>query len=133
MNWANMYIAHSNSASYVGGDVVPEYKIPSARLRGNFSDQIWLTLTGPQFVAGDCYSYIKLTLKNNINFGHVVNEVSNSTVATELESYVGAYFHLRLFGFIRFDYECWYEFNMGLWADAPGWKQNASVNFYVSV
>ena len=133
MNWANMYIGHSNSASYVGGDVVPEHKIPGDRLRGGFSDRIWITLNGPQFVAGDCYTYIELALNNNIYFGHVVNEVANSTVANELQSSVSAYFHLRLFGFIRFDYSCGYNFNRGLWSWNPEWYQSASVNFYVSV
>lgn len=133
MNWANMYIAHSNSASYVGGDVVPEHKIPGDRLRGGFSDRIWITLNGPQFVAGDCYTYIDLALNNNIYFGHVVNEAANSTVANELQSSVSAYFHLRLFGFIRFDYSCGYNFNRGLWSWNPEWYQSAQVNFYVSV
>lgn len=132
-NWASMYVGHYNAASYTGGDVVPEHMIPSDRLRGRFSDRIWLMFTGPQFVAGDCYSYIELALNNNLYFGHVVNETSNSTTAVELQSSVSAYFHLRLFGFIRFDYSCGYNFNRGLWTYNPGWYQGAQVSFYVSV
>lgn len=132
-NWASMYVGHYNAASYTGGDVVPEHMIPSDRLRGRFSDRIWLMFTGPQFVAGDCYSYIELALNNNLYFGHVVNETSNSTTAVELQSSVSVYFHLRLFGFIRFDYSCGYNFNRGLWTYNPGWYQGAQVSFYVSV
>ena len=133
MNWANMYIGHSNTASYVGGDVVPEHMMPTDRLRGRFSDKIWITFTGPQFVANDCYSYIELSLNNHVYLGHVANETSNSTVANELQSSVSAYFHLRLFGFIRFDYSFSYTFNRGIWSKYPSWSQGAQVKFYVSV
>ncbi len=132
-NWMNMYVGHSNYASYVGGDVVPEHKIPGDRLRASAGDRIWLHFSGPQFIAGDCYSYIELALNNNIYWGHVVNEVAQSTVASELLSSISGTFHLRLFGFIRFEYNFGYDFNRGIWQWNPGWWQNAEVRFYVSV
>lgn len=133
MNWATLYIGHSNSYSYVGGDVVPENKIPGDRLRHSFSDAIWIHLAGPQFIAGDCYTYIDLGIYNNIYFGNVVNEVSQKTQAIELQSSLRGLFHLRLFGFIRFDYSFGYVFNRGLYASGPGWWQSAEVSFYVTI
>lgn len=133
MNWATMYIGHSNSYSYTGGDVIPENKIPGDRLRHSLSDAIWIHFAGPQFIAGDCYSYIELGLYNNIYFGNVVNEVSQSTQAIELQSSFSGLFHLRLFGFIRFDYSFGYVFNRGLYAANPYWYQSAEVRFYVTV
>ena len=132
-NWMNMYVGHLNSISYVGGDVVPAFKIPGDRLRGSFRDCIWLHFSGPQFIAGDCYSYIELSLNNYVYFGHVVNEVNQSSFASELQSSISGTFHLRLFGFIRFQYDFGYNFNRGIWASNPGWWQNAEVRFYVSV
>lgn len=133
MNWATMYVGHSNSYTYTGGDVVPENKIPGDRLRHCLSDAIWIHFAGPQFIAGDCYSYIELGLYNNIYFGNVVNEVSQKTQAIELQSSFSGIFHLRLFGFIRFDYSFGYVFNRGLYAANPYWWQSAEVRFYVTV
>lgn len=132
-NWATMYIGHSNSYSYVGGDVVPENKIPGDRLRNSFNDSIWLHFAGPQFIAGDCYTYIELSIDNNIYWGNVVNEVSQKTQAIELQSSLSGLFHLRLFGFIRFDYRFGYTFNRGIYTSKPYWSQSAEVSFYVTV
>ena len=133
MNWATMYVGHSNSYSYVGGDIVPENKIPGDRLRNSFNDSIWLHFAGPQFIAGDCYTYIELRINNNIYWGKVVNEVSQKTQAIELKSSLSGLLHLRLFGFIRFDYRFSYTFNNGLYAEGPNWSQSAEVSFYVTV
>ena len=133
MNWATLYIGHSNSYSYVGGDIVPENKIPGDRLRHSFSDAIWIHLAGPNFIAGDCYTYINLGIYNNIYFGNVVNEVSQKTQAIELQSSLSGLFHLRLFGFIRFDYSFGYVFNRGLYAAGPYWWQSTEVSFYVTI
>lgn len=128
-----IYLGHYNSMQYVGGSVVPSNKIPGDRLRGSFSDRIWMRFAGPQFISGDCYSYIELRLNNNFYFGHVVNEVSNNTKAFEYQSSVSATLHLRLFGFIRFQYEFGCDLARGIWPWNPGWWQNASLQFYVSI
>ena len=132
-NWATMYIGHSNSLSYVGGDVVPEHKLPGDRLRHSANDSIWIHFAGPQFIAGDCYSYIRLTLSNNVYWGKVANELSQTTKAVELQSSFSTTFHLRLFGFIRFDYTLGYVFNRGIYASDPYWWQSAELRFYVAV
>ena len=133
MNWATMYVGHSNSYTYTGGDVVPENKMPGDRLRHSLNDRVWLHFAGPQFIAGDCYTYIELGILNTIYWGNVVNEVSQSTHAVELKSSFSGLFHLRLFGFIRFDYSFGYVFNRGLYAEDPYWWQSAEVRFYVTV
>ncbi|MGN0906109.1 MAG: hypothetical protein ACI4NM_03085, partial [Bullifex sp.] len=132
-NWATMYVGHSNGLSYIGGTVVPDNKLPGDRLRYSAHDSIWLHFAGPQFIAGDCYTYIELRLTNNIYWGSVVNETPQKTNAIELQSDVYGVFHLRLFGFIRFDYSLGYCFNRGIYAADPYWWQSAELRFYVSV
>lgn len=132
-NWANAYIGHSNSVGYTGGSVVPEHKIPDDRLRAYVTDRIWVRFTGPQFIANDCYTYIELSLNNGFYFGHVVNEPSQSTTAIEFKSSLSGTFHLRLFGFIRFEYNLGYNFIKGFWAQNPNWWQRADLAFYVSI
>ncbi len=131
--WSYLYLGHSNSISYTGGDVVPLNKLPSDRLRWSANDRIWLRFMGPQFIASDCYSYFDLSLSNNLYFGKVVNEVSQESEAIELQSSIGGTFHLRLFGFIRFEYSFGYNMFRGIWSSSPGWWQNANLRFYVSV
>lgn len=132
-NWATMHIGHSNSLSYVGGIVVPENKLPGDRLRHSASDSIWLYFAGPQFIASDCYTTIMLALSNNLYWGTVVNETPQKTNAIELQSSISTTFHLRLFGFIRFDYSLGYVFNRGIYAEDPYWWQSAELRFYVAV
>lgn len=132
-NWMNMYVGHSNSFQYTGGDVVPEFKIPGDRLRASLSDSIWIRFYGPQFIASDCYTYLNLALNNTLYFGHVVNEASNTTSAIELYSSISGTFHLRLFGFIRFEYSLGYNMINGIHASYPGWWQGTSLAFYVSI
>ncbi len=132
-NWNSMYVGHSNSASYIWGDIVPENKITTDRLRGMVSDRLWLTLTGPQFIAGDCYTYFTISLNNNLYWGGVANETDDKTRAVELKSSINMNFHLLLFGFINFDYSCGYNFIRGIWAQHPAWTQNAGISFYVSL
>ena len=132
-NWMNLYIGHSNTLQYVSGSVIPENKLPLDRLRGGFQDRIWLHFNGPQFMAGDCYTNIELNLYNTIMFGGVVNEQDRSTFAVELQSSFSARFQLRLFGFIRFEYQVGYDFIRGIWPDEPEWWQNSALQFYVSL
>lgn len=132
-NWLSLYVGHANSFSYVGGDVVPVHKIPSDRLRGSFSDKIWLHLNGPQFF-GDSYPYIELVLNNYLYFGSVVNESSSATRATEYNSNLQLIIHLRLFGFLHFQYDCTYYMARGIWgSNLPSWSQKAYLNFYVAL
>ena len=132
-NWMNLYIGHSNTLRYTSGSVVPENKLPEDRLRGFFQDRIWLHFTGPQFMAGDCYTHIELNLYNNLMFGSVANEVDSRTKAVELQSSFAARLQLRLFGFIRFEYQVGYDFIRGIWPERPEWWQNSALQFYVSI
>lgn len=132
-NWLNMYIGHSNTLRYAAGSVIPENKLPEDRLRGSLEDRIWLHFTGPQFMAGDCYTSIELNLYNKLMFGTVANEIDNATWALELQSSFSATLQLRLFGFIRFEYHVGYDFINGIWPDAPSWWQNSALQFYVSI
>ena len=132
-NWVNMYFGHSNSLQYIYGDVVPRHMVPEDRLRGYISDRIWLHFTGPQFMAGDCFTFIELNLYNTIRFGGVVNEPGNVTHAVELQSSFTALVQIRLFGFIRLEYQVGYDFIRGIWPEKPRWWQNAALSFYVSV
>ena len=132
-NWSNMYIGHSNTLRYTGGAVVPENKLPEDRLRGLLTDRIWLHFTGPQFLSGDCFAFIELNLYNYLRFGGVANEVGASSFAVELQSGFSACFQVRLFGFIRLEYQLGYDFIKGIWPEYPSWWQNATLSFYVSV
>lgn len=132
-NWMNIFVGHSNTFQYTGGDVVPEHKIPTDRLRGKLSDSIWIRFNGPQFIASDCYTYFNISLNNNLYFGHVVNEASNKTKAVELQSSINGTFHLRLFGFIRFEYTLGYTMMRGIHASYPAWSQRADLKFTVSI
>ena len=132
-NWVNMYFGHSNTLQYIAGDTVPQNKIPTDRLRGYVTDRIWLHFTGPQFLAGDCFTLIELNLYNTIRFGGVVNEIDSSTSAVELQSSFTALVQVRLFGFIRLEYQVGYDFIRGIWPEKPRWWQNAALSFYVSV
>ncbi len=147
-NWANMYLGHSNTFAYIGGDTVPYEKVSDNnrnedgrlvvdrlsvdRLRGMFSDRIWLHFTGPQFF-GDCYPVIELNLYNTLRFGSVMNEVDNQTHAVELQSSLTLLVQLKLFGFIRLEYQVGYDFIRGIRPDRPRWWQNAALSFYVSL
>ena len=132
-NWATLHVGHANGISYTGGNVVPDNKLPGDRLRYNAYDNIWLHFAGPQFIAGDCYTYVRLTLSNNLYWGTVANETSQKTNAIEMQSSFSTTFHLRLFGFIRFDYNLGYVFNRGVYAADPYWWQSAELRFYVAV
>lgn len=131
-NWLAIYFGHSNTYSYTGGDIIPYYKVPTNYLSNQFSDRIWLHFMGPNFISPDCYSYLEISLNNNIYFGETVN----SSQVFEGVSYTGAFnitMHLRLFGFIRFEYNCSYTFAQGINSSYPAWWQRATLNFYVSV
>lgn len=132
-NWLTIFLGHSNSIRYLGGDVIPENQIPSDRLRSAVSDSLWLEFQLPQFLVGDCFSYLQLCLNNNLYFGHVVNEGDQSTVAAELTSSIYAYYHLRLFGFIKFEYRFGFDLFSGIWMTHPGFSQWATVTFNVSL
>ena len=136
-NWLSIYFGHSNTFNHVGGDVVPYYKVPSNYLANQISDRFWLHFMGPNFITSDCFSYVELSLNNNLYFGGTVN----STEPYEGISYSGSLdlkLHLRLFGFIRFEYSCSYAFARGINASDdsaayPRWSQGATLNFYVSI
>lgn len=132
-NWFNLELGHSNSISYTWGDVIPEHKINRDRLRGILSDAVYLKVTGPQFIATDCYPYIQLTINNNLYFGGVQNEITGKIRGIELRSSFDAEFHLRLFGFLHFRYRFHYYFINGFSTSAPNWKQDAEIGFYVSL
>ena len=131
--WMNLYIGHSNTLQYVFGPVVPENKLPLDRLRGTLQDRIWIHFTGPQFMAGDCYTNIEFNLYNTLAFGSVANEIDRRTRAVELQSSFSARLQLRLFGFIRFEYQVGYDFIRGIWPSEPSWWQNSALQFYVSL
>ncbi len=131
-NWVSMHFGHSNSVSYVGGDIVPDNRIPTDHLRGYVSDRIWITFTGPQFLTSDCYTYISLIMTNSCYFGTLVNSSSDMN-AFEFKGDCSIVFHLRLFGFIRFEYVCRYVYMVGFEARNPGWEQGAALSFYISL
>ena len=132
-NWLNMELGHTNTVSYTWGDVIPEHKINTDRLRGNLSDTIYLKITGPQFIAADCYPYIQLNLNNNLYFGGVQNEITGKIHGIELRSGFNAEIHLRLFGFVHVRYRVGYDFIRGFSTSNPGWWQDAELGFYVSL
>ncbi len=132
-NWVNMYIGHSNTIRYTGGDIVPANMLPDDRLRALVSDRIWLHFTAPQFLAGDCFAFIELNLYNTLMFGSVANEAKPSSFSIELQSSFSARIQVRLFGFIRLEYQVGYDFIRGIWPEYPRWWQNAALSFYVSV
>ena len=58
-NWINAMLGHSNTLGYTFGDVIPEHRLQTDRLRGYFTDSVWIKITGPQFIATDCYPYFQ--------------------------------------------------------------------------
>lgn len=131
-NWFAIYFGHSNTFNHVGGDVVPYYKMISNYFSNQLTDKFWLHFMGPNFIAKDCFTYMELSLTNNFYFGEVVN----ATQIYEGISYTGALgvkLHLRLFGFIRFDYDCSYNFAGGISASNPAWSQKATLQFSIAV
>ena len=132
-NWVNMYVGHSNTIRYTGGAVVPEEMLPEDRLRALVSDRLWVHFTGPQFLAGDCFAFIELNLYNTLMFGDVANRHGSSSFSLELQSSFSMRLQVRLFGFIRLEYQVGYDFIRGIWPDYPSWWQNAALSFYVSV
>lgn len=132
-NWLTIYIGHRNNYSYVGGDVVPKNRIPSNRLRASLSDRLYLHFGFAQFLVADSYSYFDLSLSNTLNFGRVVNERDQSSEAYELVSSIGGYYHLRLFGFMIFEYSINYRLFGGIWDYLPGWSHQATVTFKVTI
>ena len=131
--WVNMYVGHSDNLSYVWGSAIPENKLTTDRLRGTLQDRVWVHFTGPQFMAGDCYTNIELNLYNTLMFGDVANEMDGRTRAVELQTVFTARFQLKLFGFIRVEYQVGYDFIQGIWPDRPRWWQNSGISFYVSI
>lgn len=132
-NWLSSYVGHSDSISYIDGSVIPMNKITTDRLKGAFTDKIWITIYGPQFLAADCYPYIELALTNNCYFGGIQNEQSRSTELYEWTSRFSVVLHLRLFGFVHVEYTAGYDFMRGMHAEFPSWDQSATINFYVSL
>lgn len=132
-NWLNLMLGHSNSLGYTWGDVIPEHKIQTDRLRGYFTDSIWLRFTGPQFFATDCYPYFQISLNNSLAFGGVQNEISGNIRGVELNSSITFEMHLRLFGFIHVNYRFGYNFIKGFAPDVPNWWQDGQLGFYVSL
>ncbi len=130
-NWVNMYVGHSNTFRYTGGATVPVNMLPEDRLRAILSDRIWIHFTAPQFLAGDCFAFIELNLYNTLMFGGVANGPSSFSI--ELQSSFSARIQVRLFGFIRLEYQVGYDFIRGIWPEYPDWWQNAALSFYVSV
>lgn len=131
--WVNMYVGHSDNLSYIWGSAIPENKLTTDRLRGTLQDRVWVHFTGPQFMAGDCYTNIELNLYNTLMFGGVANEMDGRTRAVELQTVFTARFQLKLFGFIRVEYQVGYDFIQGIWPDRPRWWQNSGISFYVSI
>ena len=66
-------------------------------------------------------------------FGGVANEMDGRTRAVELQTVFTARFQLKLFGFIRVEYQVGYDFIQGIWPDRPRWWQNSGISFYVSI
>ena len=133
LNWFSINLGHSDTLSYTGGKVVPDDRMPRDRFRGALYDSLWLIFTGPQFIAWDCYSEFRVSLNNNLYWGHVANEVSQESFGLELMSSIDAFLHIRLFGFMHFGYGFGYEFASGIWDRSPGWYQEASLRFYISL
>lgn len=132
-NWLNFVMGHSNSFSYIDGEAVPQNWIPGYRLRGSASDRLWLRINGPQFLTSDCYTYAELAINNNLYFGHVVYESSNDSNPLSYNSSFSLYLHLRMFGFIKFEYSAGFNFSTGISGGYPSWYQGGQVTFSVTL
>ena len=132
-NWFTLMLGHYDAVGYTWGDVIPENKIQTDRLRGYANDAVYLKLVGPQFMASDCYPVFQLSLYNNLSYGGVQNDISGQLSGIELRSSVNFQIRLKLFGFMNLRYECGYDFIRGFDTYSPGWWQNAEIAFYVSL
>ncbi len=131
-NWFSGYFGHSNTFRYTTGDVIPWFMIPSSNLPYQLTDRIWFHVMGPSFISADSYTYAEIGMTNNLYWGDSVN----ASGKYEGLSYTGSFnltLHLRLFGFLRFQYTCAYNFARGLSTSYPAWSQGAEIRFYISV
>ena len=133
LNWLTILLSHWNAIQHTGGEVIPRYKVPGDFLRNTFIDSLAITFNGPQFVAWDCYTYLTLSLQNLCFFGHVINEPAQVTKAIEWQSRLEMYFHMRLFGFMHFDYAIGYNFMTGIHTNHPGFYQQAKIRFFIAL
>lgn len=133
LNWLSIKLRHENSYSYMDGSVIPRHRLPTDRLNQSFSDSTSITLYGPQFIAWDCYTDMSIGLYSAYNFGHVLNEPSKITQASEWYSSLGLNFHMKLFGFMHFSYDINYKITTGIHTDFPAFWQQAKINFYIAL
>lgn len=132
-NWLSMQLVHYNTLSYTNGDIVPRNMLPSDRLNWNLRDRLYLNINGPQFISWDCYTDIDIGFTHNLSWGNIVNEKTQSTTAIELNSSLDMLFHLRLFGFMHFEYGASYTIARGIYPRDPGWYHSAEISFYITV
>ena len=133
MNWLTILVSHNSYLMRTAGNVVPRFRIPGDALENTFGDTLSLKFNGPQFIAGDCYTDFSLNLTNTCFFGHVVNENPKTTTAIQWQSNMNMYFHMRLFGFMHFEYTFGYNFMRGIHNWQPGFYQSAKIRFYIAL
>lgn len=132
-NWVNLMLKDTVSYNHTGGTKVPRHVLPENRFSNRLSNSLTLIMYGPQFIAWDCYPYISFSINNGYRFGPTVNEVDGKAVASEFTGSLNWTFHLRLFGFIHFDYGMWYNFMNGIGDGDPSWGNGGSISFYFSI
>ncbi len=132
MNWINLMLKDTVSYNHTGGNKVPRHVLPENRFSNRLSNSLTLIMYGPQFITGDCYPYISFSINNGYRFGPVVNSILDTSYS-EFTGSLNWTFHLRLFGFVHFDYGMWYNFMHGIGDGDPVWGNSGSIGFYFSV
>ncbi|GEM_PF-3152638 len=132
MNWLSLMLQDTVRYNHTGGNKVPRHVLPENRFSNRLSNSLTLIMYGPQFITWDCYPYISFSVNNGYRFGPIVNSVLDASYS-EFTGSLNWTFHLKLFGFIHFDYGMWYNFMRGIGDANPEWGNGGSISFYFSV
>jgi len=103
----SVVLSNSLTYRYLNGTAVPQYKVSSGNLRHDINNTFALNIYGPQFIAEDCYPFIKLYYYSDYKWGKLNNTDSQyeEYFSGEFSHRLGSTFDLRIIGIIHIGYE----------------------------
>lgn len=128
LRWLQIGFYHYNTLSYTFGDISPQNKINSYRMRGYLSDTTTLQINGPQVIDSGTTITFSCSLYNTLYFGGVQNERTNKITGVAYSSRFASSFTLSLFGFMRFSYSTSY-YILSAFDTTNGWRGSGEVAF----
>lgn len=128
LRWLQIGFYHYNTLSYTFGDISPQNKINSYRMRGYLSDTTTLQINGPEVIDSGTAIVLSFSLYNTLYFGGVQNERTNSVMGISYSSRFASSFTLSMFGFMRFSYSTSY-YLLAAFDTTTGWRGSGEVAF----